>query len=163
MVAAYFLDSSAVLKRYLSEVGTAWVLALTAKASGNILLISRITSVEILSATLAVSAKQRARRQREGSLTSEQTQTLRTIFQQHFTDQYEIVELTPTLTALAGELCARQSLRAYDAVQLASALTILPIIAQSPENSLTFLTADDRLLRAAQLEHLQADNPNLHP
>jgi len=104
MVAAYFLDSSALLKRYLSEVGTAWVQALTAKASGNVLLISRITSVEILSAI--------ARRQREGSLTSEQTQTLRTIFQQHFTDQYEIVELTPTLTALAGELCARQSLRA---------------------------------------------------
>jgi uncharacterized protein len=155
MVAAYFLDSSALLKRYLSEIGTAWVQSLTAKASGNILLISRITSVEILSAI--------ARRQREGSLTSEQTQTLRTIFQQHFTDQYEIVELTPTLTTLAGELCARQSLRAYDAVQLASALTILPIIAQSPENFLTFLTADDRLLRAAQLEHLQVDNPNLHP
>lgn len=155
MVAAYFLDSSALLKRYLSEIGTAWVQSLTAKASGNILLISRITSVEILSAI--------ARRQREGSLTSEQTQTLRTIFQQHFTDQYEIVELAPTLTTLAGELCARQSLRAYDAVQLASVLTILPIIAQSPENFLTFLTADDRLLKAAQLEHLQADNPNLHP
>lgn len=155
MVAAYFLDSSALLKRYLSEIGTAWVQSLTAKASGNILLISRITSVEILSAI--------ARRQREGSLTSEQTQTLRTIFQQHFTDQYEIVELTPTLTTLAGELCARQSLRAYDAVQIASALTTLPIIAQSPDNFLTFLTADDRLLRAAQLEHLQADNPNLHP
>ena len=155
MVAAYFLDSSALLKRYLSEIGTAWVQSLTAKASENILLISRITSVEILSAI--------ARRQREGSLTSEQTQTLQTIFQQHFTDQYEIVELTPTLTTLAGELCVRQSLRAYDAVQLASALTILPIIAQSPENFLTFLTADDRLLRAAQLEHLQADNPNLHP
>jgi predicted nucleic acid-binding protein len=155
MVEAYFLDSSALLKRYLSEIGTAWVQSLTAKASGNILLISRITSVEIFSAI--------ARRQREGSLTSEQTQTLRTIFQQHFTDQYEIVELAPTLTTLAGELCARQSLRAYDAVQLASALTILPIIAQSPENFLTFLTADDRLLKAAQLEHLQADNPNLHP
>jgi uncharacterized protein len=155
MVAAYFLDSSALLKRYLSEIGTAWVQSLTAKASGNILLISRITSVEILSAI--------ARRHREGSLTLEQAQLLRTIFQQHSTDQYEIVELTPLLTTLAGELCDRQSLRAYDAVQLASALTILPIIAQSPENSLTFLTADDRLLRAAQLEHLQADNPNLHP
>jgi hypothetical protein len=79
MVAAYFLDSSALLNRYLSEIGTAWVQSLTAKASGNILLISRITSVEILSATLAVSAKQHAR-QHEDSLTSEQTQTLRTIF-----------------------------------------------------------------------------------
>jgi uncharacterized protein len=155
MVAAYFLDSSALLKRYIPETGTAWVQNLTAKASGSTLLISRITSVEILSAI--------ARRQREGSLTLEQAQELRTIFQQHFTDQYEVVELTPSITALAGGLCDRQSLRAYDAVQLASAISILPTVTQSPENSLTFLTADDRLLNAAQLENLQADNPNLHP
>jgi uncharacterized protein len=155
MVAAYFLDSSALLKRYIPEIGTTWVQNLTARASGNTLLVSRVTSVEILSAI--------ARRQREGSLTSEQTQELRTIFQRHFTDQYEVVELTPGITTLAGELCDRQSLRAYDAVQLASAINVLPTVTQSPENSLTFLTADDRLLNAAQLENLQADNPNLHP
>jgi uncharacterized protein len=155
MVAAYFLDSSALLKRYIPEIGTTWVQNLTARASGNTLLVSRVTSVEILSAI--------ARRQREGSLTSEQTQELRTIFQRHFTDQYEVVELTPSITALAGELCDRQSLRAYDAVQLASAINVLPTVTQSPENSLTFLTADARLLNAAQLENLQADNPNLHP
>jgi uncharacterized protein len=152
MVAAYFLDSSALLKRYIREIGTAWVQNLTAEVSGSTLLISRITSVEILSAI--------ARRQREGSLTLDQAQELRSIFQQHFTDQYEIVELTPSITTLAGELCARQSLRAYDAVQLASAISVLPIITQSPENSLTFLTADDRLLNAARLENLQAANPN---
>jgi uncharacterized protein len=154
MVAAYFLDSSALLKRYIPEIGTTWIQNLTAKASGNTLLISRITSVEILSAI--------ARRQREGSLTLEQSQELRTIFQRHFTDQYEVVELTPSITALAGELCDRQSLRAYDAVQLASAISVLPTVTQSPENSLTFLTADDRLLNAARLENIQADNPNLH-
>jgi uncharacterized protein len=122
---------------------------------GNTLLISRVTSVEILSAI--------ARRQREGSLTSEQAQELCTIFQRHFTDQYEVVELTPSITALAGELCDRQSLRAYDAGQLASAISILPTVSQSLENSLTFLTADARLLNAAELENLEADNPNLHP
>jgi uncharacterized protein len=70
MVAAYFLDSSALLKRYIPEIGTTWVQNLTAKASGNTLLISRITSVEILSAI--------ARRQREGSLTSDQVRELGT-------------------------------------------------------------------------------------
>jgi uncharacterized protein len=155
MVAAYFLDSSALFKGYIPEIGTTWVQNLTAKASGNTLLISRITSVEILSAI--------ARRQREGSLTVEQSQELRTIFQRHFTDQYEVIELTPGVIALAGELGTRQFLRAYDAVQLASAISVLPTVTQLPENSLTFLTADDRLLNAARLENLQADNPNLHP
>jgi uncharacterized protein len=85
MVAAYFLDSSALLKRYVSEIGTAWVQSLTTQASGNFLLISRITSVEILSAI--------ARRQREGILTSDQAQELRTIFQQPFTDQYRAIKV----------------------------------------------------------------------
>jgi uncharacterized protein len=57
----------------------------------------------------------------------------------------------------------RQALRAYDAVQLASALSILPIITQSPDSTLTFLTGDNRLLNAAQSENLLADNPNNHP
>jgi uncharacterized protein len=155
MVAAYFLDTSALVKRYIPEIGTNWIQALTHQSSGNVLLISRITLVEILSAF--------ARRQREASLTTEQSQQLRVIFQQDFFAQYQIVELTPSIVDLAGELCDRRALRAYDAVQLASALSILPIVNQTPNNTLTFLTADDRLLQAAQLESLQTDNPNQHP
>jgi predicted nucleic acid-binding protein len=30
-----FFDSSAIVKRYVSEVGTAWILGLTAPASGT--------------------------------------------------------------------------------------------------------------------------------
>jgi uncharacterized protein len=155
MVAAYFLDTSALVKRYIPEIGTPWIQSLTHQSSGNVLLVARITVVEMMSAI--------ARRRREATLTPDQAQQLRTICQQHFATQYQIVELTPSITTLAGELCDRQSLRAYDAVQLASAINILPIITQTPDNALTFLTADDRLLNAAQAEHLQAANPNHHP
>jgi uncharacterized protein len=155
MVAAYFLDTSALVKRYIPEIGTTWMQTLTAQTSNHLLLVSRITFVEIMSAI--------ARRQREATLTTDQSQQLRIIFQQHFTTQYQIIELTPNITTLAGELCDRQSLRAYDAVQLASALSILPIITQSPESTITFLTGDNRLLNAAQAENLLADNPNNHP
>jgi uncharacterized protein len=154
MVTAYFLDSSALLKRYIPEMGTAWIQSLTSQSSGHVLLISRITFVEILSAI--------ARRQRETSLTPTQAQQLRSAFKQHFASQYQVVELTSDITILAGELCDRQSLRAYDAVQLASAMSVSPIIARSPETTLTFLTADDRLLAAARLENFDADNPNHH-
>jgi uncharacterized protein len=154
MVASYFLDTSALVKRYIPEVGTPWIQSLTHQTSGNILIIARITVVEIMSAI--------ARRQRESTLTPEQAHQLRTICQQHFLTQYQIVELTPNIATMAGKLCNRQSLRAYDAVQLASAISILPIVQQMPNHTLTFLTADDRLLKAAQTEHLQAVNPNYH-
>jgi predicted nucleic acid-binding protein len=34
-LSAYFLDSSAVVKRYVAEAGTAWVSELCAPSSGN--------------------------------------------------------------------------------------------------------------------------------
>ncbi|MBD2775745.1 type II toxin-antitoxin system VapC family toxin [Iningainema tapete] len=58
---AYFLDSSALIKRYVPETGSAWIRAISALDSGNSLIIARITWVEVRSAL--------ARRQREGSLT----------------------------------------------------------------------------------------------
>jgi hypothetical protein len=54
-------------------------------------------------------------------------------------------------------------LRAYDAVQLASALLThdtLQVIGLPPP---TFLAADDRLLATAEAEGLATDNPNAHP
>lgn len=97
MVAAYFLDTSALVKRYIPEIGTAWMQSLTAQLSGNILLVARITSVELMSAI--------ARRQREATLTPDQAQQLRILVQQHFASQYQVVELTPSIASFAGELC----------------------------------------------------------
>ena len=66
------------------------------------------------------------------------------------------------LTEAAGKLVRKHPLRAYDAVQLASALRVHPAFARSRSTSLIFLTADDRLLANAQAEGLTTDNPNLH-
>ena len=77
--------------------------------------------------------------------------------------QYQIVEVDRALTEAAGQLIARHPLLAYDAIQLASALHIYPSFAQARRTSLTFLSADDRLLAIAQAERLASDNPNHHP
>jgi predicted nucleic acid-binding protein len=59
-------------------------------------------------------------------------------------------------------LVTKHPLRAYDAVQLASAMRVQArALAKIP--GLTFLTADDRLKSIAQAEGLSADNPNDHP
>jgi hypothetical protein len=63
-VAAYFLDTSTVVKRYVQEIGTLWVQALTDQTVGHFLFVARTTDVEMTAAI--------ARRRRLGSLTAAQ-------------------------------------------------------------------------------------------
>ncbi len=51
----------------------------------------------------------------------------------------------------------------YDAIQLAAALTLNDFLTQVGFAPLTFVCADDDLIRSAQEEGLTTDNPNLHP
>jgi predicted nucleic acid-binding protein len=155
MVNVYFLDTSALLKRYVPEIGTTWIQALTGQSAANLLIVARVTWVEVHSAI--------ARRQREGSFSSNQANQILQAFCYHFDTQYEKVELLPAVTQIAGQLVNQYPLRAYDAVQLASALSLLPQFIQSNDLTFTFLTADDRLLITAQSEALASDNPNHHP
>jgi len=62
----------------------------------------------------------------------------------------------------AGQLLERHPLRAYDSVQLASALVAGRVLADVALPQPTFLAADDNLLAFAQAEGLLIDNPNLH-
>jgi hypothetical protein len=155
VVNAYFLDSSALVKRYVPETGSAWVQALADVATGNLLIIARITWVEVLSAL--------ARRQRDGSLSAPDVDLIIQRFRFDLNNQYQVVELDRALAESAGQLINQYPLRAYDAIQLASVLRIQPTFATATSTSLVFLTADDRLLTIAQAAGLVTDNPNNHP
>jgi hypothetical protein len=61
-VAVYFFDSSALVKRYAQETGSAWVEVLTDPQAGHRLYLARITVVEVVAAV--------ARRQRGGALST---------------------------------------------------------------------------------------------
>lgn len=150
----YFLDSSALVKRYVTETGSDWIRALTAPAARNPVIIARITWVEVLSAL--------ARRRREASITPDDVKLAIQTFRYDLDTQYQVIELAPTLAKAAGDLVTKHPLRAYDAVQLASAMRVQArALAEIP--GLTFLTADGRLMSIAQAEGLSADNPNDHP
>jgi hypothetical protein len=45
-----FLDTSALVKRYVQEIGTSWLQALTHPAAGHAHFIARITQAETVSA-----------------------------------------------------------------------------------------------------------------
>jgi len=49
-MAAYFFDSSAIVKRYLEEPGSDWVLTMVQPPTLHRILLARITSVETASA-----------------------------------------------------------------------------------------------------------------
>ncbi len=152
---AYFVDSSALVKRYVPETGSAWIRALSAQETGNSLYIARITWVEVLSAL--------ARREREGSLTFPDRTLIIQRFRSDLNTQYQVIELDAKLAVSAGQLVGQYPLRAYDAVQLASVLLLQPAFATTQSTSLIFLTADDRLSAVAQALGLLTDNPNHHP
>jgi len=149
-VAAYFLDTSTVLKRYAQETGTAWVQALAAPTVRHSLFVVRITLAETVAAI--------TRRERGGSITPLDAATAVADFQLDFALQYRVVEVSAGLVAQAATLARRHGLRGYDAVQLAAVLEI-----HATDPSMTLLSADAELNTAALAEGLSVDDPNSHP
>jgi len=149
-VAAYFLDTSTVVKRYAQETGTPWVQAMAAPAARHLLTVVRITLAETIA---AVTRKERAR------LTTAQD-AANALNDSHvdFAHQYVIVEVSAGLVHEAATLARRHALRGYDAVQLAAALQV-----HSQIPSLTLLSADANLNTSAMAERRSVDNPNNHP
>ena len=152
-MAAYFFDSSALVKRYARETGTSWVFSLVRPSADNRLYIARITGVEVVSAL--------SRRERAGLLTSSSVAKALTRFQREFTNRYVVIEVSPNLVAAAMKLTRTYGLRSYDAVQLAAALEAHR--ARKGAGTLTLISADNALNSAAIAEGLAVDNPNHHP
>jgi len=81
-------------------------------------------------------------------------------FRTDFYNQYEVIEVDRTLIETAGALVMQNPLRAYDSVQLASALRVQSTLVFVPDTQLVFVSADNRLLDIAQSAGLAIDNPN---
>lgn len=148
-----FLDSSAVVKRYVAEPGSDWIADLVAPARENIAQISVISGAEVIAAF--------TRRRRTGSLTEDQATRAIAEFTDDWTNLYDLVKADRELINRAMILAQRHSLRGYDAVQLASALEV-DALARQFQASFTFISADRELNAAAEMEKLQVENPNSH-
>ena len=154
-MAVYVVDSSALVKRYVRERGTAWVRSLTDSAAGHTLYIAGITGVEVVSAL--------TRQTRSGALAPAAAAQALTQFRHDFTHQYQTVDLTPPLITRAMALAETHALRGYDAVQCAVAVAIHYARLARGMPVLTLVSADAALNTAAAAEGLQIDNPNAHP
>lgn len=149
-MANFFLDTSALVKRYAQEVGTEWVLGLI--DSGNEIHIVSITGPEIVAAF--------NRKARLGDISIEAALQASEHFKEDYAGAYQIVELSHYLMFSAMSLAETHNLRGYDAVQLAAAMRLK---STSELDDLVFVYADINLNAAANSEGLVTDNPNDHP
>ncbi|MBK7202287.1 type II toxin-antitoxin system VapC family toxin [Candidatus Amarolinea dominans] len=149
----YYLDTSALVKRYVAEDGSRWLETAIFQSTDNMVLISRITVVEMRSAL--------ARRRREASIQPHDHADALSALSEDCLLRYRFVELESPVVDLAGELLDQYPLRAYDAVQLASALVVHRLLIEANLAPLIFVSADDKLLTVARAAGLQTDNPNI--
>ncbi len=154
-MAAYYLDTSAIVKRYVNELGTLWVLSLTEYAARNVLYTVRVAGPELVAAL--------ARKVRTGDVSRPAAERAGDSFRQDWRVQYQIVDVTDGLATRAMNLAEKHGLRGYDAVHLAAALEVHDERQASQLPGITFVSADVAQLQAATREGLVADNPSNYP
>jgi len=152
---AYYFDSSALVKRYASEVGSPWVINLTDSRSRHNVFTALVTGAEIVAAV--------ARKARLGSITLQDATAAIAAFKSHFRTDYLAVLLTAAIIERAMDLAEKHGLRGYDAVQRASAFTVQEELGANGVSLKAFASADTNLNKAAQAEGLAVENPQGHP
>lgn len=156
----YFFDSSAIVKRYVNEPGSAWVRLVCeavepeTRAKLNTIMLGEITVVEITAAFAKRIHKTKDLHQDEGA-------DIYKLFLKHLTEEYEIAPLTSAVILEARSFAWKHALRAYDAVQLAVALHASYALEQF-ETELVFVCSDNALVQAARAEGLAVENPLAH-
>jgi uncharacterized protein len=137
-----FLDTSALVKRYVAEQGTRFVAQffepITQAAA---IFVSTLTYVEVIA---AFSRRLPA-----------PPETLNQLFVDDYRRSMEKIPVSAAIIERAATLSRIHRLRAADAIQLASALRIASTVPK-----LILLTTDAEMIMAAQAEGLRVDNPN---
>lgn len=151
-MAAYFFDSSALVKRYVREPGSTWVQTVLSSASEAHTYVVVIAAVEVVSAV--------SRTARGGALSLPEKERLLNQFRADYTTEYRRVEITNAVIQRAMDLAENYYLRAYDAVQLSAALEIQRLRLAANLPPLVFVSAGAALNTAAEAEGLVVENPN---
>lgn len=154
-MAAYYLDTSALVKRYAREQGTAWVTQLAHTAAGHELFTVRVAGPELIAALF--------RKARTGGLTLAEASQAASTIRRHWRQRYRIIGVSVGVADRAMSLAERHSLRGYDAVHVAAALEVHDARRAAQLSALTFVTADAEQLQVAAAEGLLVDNPNNYP
>lgn len=151
---AYFLDTSALVKLYIDEIGSNWALNLFA-ANNDEIFVAAIAEVELISAI--------TRRSRGASISPTNIQATCTQIRNDFQTEYQVIAINETIIASATTFAETYGLRGYDAVQLAVGQAVNQIRLLTNLKPVSFVSADNELNAAASQEGFRVENPNNFP
>jgi predicted nucleic acid-binding protein len=138
-----YLDTNALIKRFVIEVGSETVNDLVGNAPP-------VVTAKIAFAEVHAGLK---RKHREGHLSGRDYALSVRQFEDDW-ESYIRVDLRDEILRLARDLIRQHPLRGFDAIHLASAVSVKRVLGED----LAFGAADARLLRAAKSEGLTAVN-----
>ncbi len=153
-MAVLFFDSSGLMKKYIVETGTNWVIS-QIRPTANDVFAASITGIEIVAAI--------TRRVKGKSISQAFADKAIKRFKRDFDRRLIVVDLTPKIIQEGILLAQKHGLRSYDTAQLAVALNVRNRLLQGGIRPFTFVSADNNLNSAANAEGLTIENPNNHP
>lgn len=144
----YYLDTSALIKRYRTETGTAVIGVLfSGRREDDVFTTSHFTSLEVESvAARALKARLLDRRAHGVMLR---------LFAEDLEQWLVVLPLFTALVSNAAELVRRYAIRAGDSIHLASALRVREAVSVET----VFVTSDGELLQAAEAAGFSVLNP----
>lgn len=143
-----YLDSSALVKRYIEEIGSDKVRHLMEKA--DVVAVSRLAYAETLSAIL--------RRRKTIAASDEEFATLISEFRDDW-ELFHVIEMNGAALHFVDEVLEKYALRGADSIHLSTALWLK----HATKTAITFVASDNELLEAARSARLKTINPNDFP
>lgn len=140
----YFIDTSAVFKRYADEPGTKIINQVFEEKASRF--ISQLTITEVVS-----NLKRLAEIDQVISV-AEFKQVMKIFLGEIACGTIFTLDVTPKIVLLSVDLCSEHYLTPIDALQLAAVLSI-------KTSNPVFVCSDHKLVRAAELHGLQTLNP----
>jgi len=140
----YFIDTSALFKRYAEEAGTEIINQVFAEKANRF--ISQLTMIEMV-------ANLKRLAEIDKIITEEEFKQVTRIFLGEIAGgAIYTLNVTPKVVLLSVDLCSERYLTPIDALQLAAALSI-------KSSSPVFVCSDQKLIKAAASYGLQTLNP----
>lgn len=157
-MSTYYFDSSGLVKYYVPEQGSSWVMQVfdargNNEAWANVVAVSRIGIVEVAAAI--------AKRHRAGAIDTDERRQTFALFMHLAKTRLLTLPVSDAVLDSAAELTQRQPLREYDAVHLAAALALNRRLTAARVGPVTFVSADAVLLAAARAEGLAVHDPSI--
>jgi uncharacterized protein len=152
---AFYLDASALAKRYVPEAGSALVDEILDNVRGDRIYLLNVGAGEVVSICV--------RRRNAQLITDAQFHQILADFESEIVHSADInkMPISNRLATSSFSLIVAHSINSTDAVTLRSALAIAQRLRASGDD-LVLVASDQRLLRAAEAEGLRTFNPEIH-